>query len=86
MSKADKYSFRSGLYLLIHLTFICFFIILSEVVKIWRKGTEVLEWIIDTIVIEIPNSECYDLSDFEFSFSVNHRASQIRRCELREVY
>lgn len=53
MSKADKQirPFRSGLYLPMYLTFICFFIILSEVVKIWIKGTEVLEWIIGTIVI-----------------------------------
>lgn len=85
-NKADKYSFRSGLYLPIHLSFICSFIILYEVMKIWTKGTEVLEWIISTTVMEITNSECYDLCDFEFSLSVSHRASQIRRCALREVY
>lgn len=86
MNKADKYSFRWGLYLPIHLTFVCSFIILSEVAKIWTKGTETLEWIISTIVIEITNSECYDHCDFEFSLSVDHRASQIRGCALREVY
>lgn len=86
MSEADKYSFRSGLYLHIYLTFTCFFIIFSEIVKHWTKGTEVLEWIIGTTVLEITNSEFYDLCDFEFSLSVNHRASQIGRCALREVY
>lgn len=84
MSKADKYSDQGCISYLSHL--FCFFIILSEVVKMWTKGTEVLEWIIGTIVMEMTNSECYDLCDFEFSLSVNQRASQIRRCALREVY